>query len=373
MNGEKINNPSEGLRILVAPLDWGLGHATRCIPIIYALINTGASVFLAGENATEAILKKEFPQLPFLALKGYKIKYSRRKRDFLFKLLSQIPSILRTIKYEQRWLQKMVDIYKIDAVISDNRFGLYHKTIPAVYMTHQLYIETGINWLNKKAQQIHYQYINRFSQCWVPDVDGNNNLAGKLSHPEKLPEIPIKYLGVLSRFKKQQLDRKTDLLVILSGPEPQRSIFENMILQQLKKINGSLVLVRGLPLETKNLILEENIISFNHLPSKELSMHIQQSTMVVARAGYSTIMDLAILQQKALLVPTPGQAEQEYLADYLKMEKLFYTCSQDNFNFQKELLNATLFYKTEPVSPGQLNVDLIHNWLTEIKNAKTSK
>lgn len=373
IKGEKINNPGEGLRILVAPLDWGLGHATRCIPIIYTLINAGATVLLAGEAATEVILKKEFPSLNFLPLKGYNIQYSKYKRSFFLKLLSQVPHIKKTIQYEHKWLQKVVKDQKIDAVISDNRFGLYHDTVPTVYITHQLHIETGNAWLNKIAQQIHYNYINRFSQCWVPDNEDLINLAGKLSHTSRLPIIPVKYIGVLSRFKKEQLAVTNKLLIVLSGPEPQRSIFENIILQQIKDFEEPVVLVRGLPAQTATLSLGPNIQVYNHLPSNELSRKIQQSEMVLARAGYSSIMDLTTLQQKAILVPTPGQAEQEYLATYLKQQQLFYTCFQDKFDLKIALKESETFYKTGKNVPGGLNENLVDNWLTEIQKIKASQ
>ncbi len=370
-NDENINKAREKIRILIVPLDWGLGHATRCIPIIYALIHAGAYVFLAGENNTEAILKKEFPLLPFLPLKGYNIRYSKNKKSFLLKLLSQLPAIKNTIQHEQKWLKKVVKEHKIDAVISDNRFGLYHAVIPTVYITHQLHIETGSTLLNKFAQQMHYHYINRFTECWVPDAAGEKNLAGKLSHPTQPPAVTIKYIGILSRFKKQEPEIKTKLLVILSGPEPQRSIFEKIILDQLKKIEAPVIFVRGLPAQKEILAVQKNIEMYNHMPANELSMHIQQAAMVLARAGYSTVMDLATLQQKAILVPTPGQAEQEYLAVCLKQQQLFYTCNQDNFNLKKALTEAEEFYKKEIVPPETLNEDFIINWLKEIEKRRS--
>jgi uncharacterized protein (TIGR00661 family) len=370
MNGENINKPGDGLRILIAPLDWGLGHATRCIPIIYALISAGAGVIIAGNNTQEAILKKEFPQLPFLSLNGYNIQYGKNKRTFLLKLLSQFPAIKNTLQYEHNWLKKVVREYKIDAVISDNRFGLFHTNIPTVYITHQLHIETGKKWINKIAQQIHYHYINRFTQCWVPDAEGDINLAGKLSHPKKMPLIPVKYLGTLSRFKKQERPITNYLLIILSGPEPQRSIFENILLQQLKDFEASVVLVRGLPAQSSTITLTQNIKVFNHLVADHLSNYIQQSAIVLTRAGYSSVMDLATLKQKAVLVPTPGQTEQEYLAALLKKQQLFYSCSQHKFNLQNALNEAKEFYKMLPVSPPAFNESIIFSWLEEIQKIK---
>jgi uncharacterized protein (TIGR00661 family) len=369
-NGEKINNSGEGLRILIAPLDWGLGHATRCIPIIYALKNAGVTVFLAGDGAPEVILKKEFPELPFLHLQGYKIVYSKSKRSFFFKLLSQFPSIFNSINNEHKWLKNIVKEHKIDAAISDNRFGFYHKLIPSVYITHQLHIETGNRFINKIAQHLHYSYINRFGNCWVPDAKGNKNLGGLLSHTKKMPLCPVSYLGIISRFKKMDIPVINDLIVVLSGPEPQRTIFEKIIISELRSYNGSAVLVRGLPEQEDQIILNNNIQVYHYLPADELSKKIQQSAMVLARAGYTTIMDLAILKQKAILVPTPGQAEQEYLAKSLTQKQLFYSSLQENFSLEKSIGEAKKFYNTKQFETGYLNETVIINWLTEIKNTK---
>jgi len=363
MKEKFFNKPVNGLRIIVAPLDWGIGHATRCIPIIYALIKAGTQVFLAGDTNTEIILKKEFPDLPFLSLKGYQVRYSRHKRWFLLKLLSQFPSIKRTIQYEQQWLRKVVLDYKIDGIISDNRFGLYHNNIPSVYVTHQLHIETGNSLLNRLAQKIHYSFINRFTECWVPDAEGSTNLGGLLSHPEKLPAVPVHYIGVLSRFFKKGATPHNPLLVLLSGPEPQRTIFEKIVIAQLQYFNKAAVLVRGLPAETTELKLGNHVKVLNYVPAKALNELILASHIVLARAGYSTVMDLAVLQQKAILVPTPGQKEQEYLAGSLKKKQLFYSCSQQNFNLENALENANQFYK-QPAEPVvRFDETIVTNWL----------
>ena len=367
MKDENINKQGNKIQILVAPLDWGLGHATRCIPLIYTLQNLGASVILAAEGATAALLHNEFPEVKLLTLKGYRISYSKNKSTFFLKLLSQVPGIYFTIMNENKWLNKIVKEYSIDAVISDNRFGLYHKQIPCVYITHQLYIETGIGSLNRLLQKIHYKFINRFTQCWVPDAAGQQNLAGKLSHPQKLPLIPVKYLGILSRFKKQEQSILNDLLILLSGPEPQRTIFENILLKQLKNNSQAVVLVRGLPLEKKTIIASENLKIINHLSAGELSKYIQQSKWILARAGYSTIMDLAALQKKAILVPTPGQGEQEYLAKYLKQKNLFYTCAQQNFLLKVAIQNAESFSFEKNGAPNGLDEQIIYAWLAAIK------
>ncbi len=369
MNVKKINNHSKGIKILVAPLDWGLGHATRCIPIIYTLLESGATVLIAGDAATEHLLKKEFPTLQFLHLRGYHVTYSQNKQQFLWKLLRQIPRIRKSIQYEQQWLDKVVKDHKIDAVISDNRFGLHHPGIASIYITHQLTIETGIKWLNPFTQKIHYRFINRFNRCWVPDAAGTVNLAGRLSHPVKLPLVPVQYLGSLSRFIKTEETKKIPLLVILSGPEPHRSIFENIILDEVRHHKIEVVLVRGLPMEQ---VTPEaaNVTFYNHLPGEALCKLILQSDMVLARAGYSTIMDLAKLQQKAILVPTPCQGEQEYLAKYLDSLGMFYTCIQQQFNLPAVLDEAAAFYSKHAPFAIAYHENVVTEWLEDLGKFK---
>lgn len=373
MNGKKINNPSKELKVLIAPLDWGLGHATRCIPIIYTLLKAGIEVILAGDAATEKLLQKEFPTLLFLPLKGYNVTYARSKQGFLLKLLGQVPRIQKAIQYEHRWLQKVVKDHQIDAVISDNRFGLHHPGIQCVYISHQLHIETGKGWLNTITQKIHYRFINRFNQCWVPDAAGSVNLAGKLSHPDQVPNIPVKYLGCLSRFTQTACDKSIPLLVILSGPEPMRSIFEELICAQLEHFKSEVVLVRGLPMAETTLKFPRNVSVHNHLPATDLCQLILSAEMVLARAGYSTIMDLARLGQKAVLVPTPAQAEQEYLGGYLKEQQLFYTCPQQDFNLAEALKEASGFYNKAKKADSAFEEKVIVDWLEALRKAKASQ
>lgn len=350
IKGKNINNQGHKLRVLVAPLDWGLGHSTRCIPIINKLLNQDCEVFIAAEGASLFLLQNEFKTAVFLNIKGYRVNYSKNKYLMSLKLLTQFPKIVYRICRENSWLKQIIKEHAIDAVISDNRMGVYNKTIPCAYITHQLKIKTGFRFTEWIAQQIHYYFINKFSECWVPDTIEKNNLAGELSHPENLPKVPVKYIGPLSRFGKIPVAIKYDIVVLISGPEPQRTVFEKKILKELKGYKGKALLIRGLPAD--NFLLTPEIASLeikNHLPAKELNLAIQQADLIISRCGYTTVMDLVKLQKKAILVPTPGQTEQEYLADYLMKQKLFLCIKQDrillpamlkdveNFSFQKLL------------------------------------
>ncbi len=344
MKTENFNIPAHKPKVLIAPLDWGLGHATRCIPIISTLIKQHCTVIVAAEGQIKIILQEEFPDLQFIELRGYRVKYSRYKCWMPVKLLLQLPKIMHRIYVENRWLGKIIKEHNIDAVISDNRMGLYSKKIPCVYITHQLLIKTGSRFTENIAQKVHYHYINKFRCCWVPDAEGALNLAGDLSHPVILPKASVTYLGFLSRFEETSLQNKYDLCIVLSGPEPQRTVFEKIILADIQKLSLKICLVRGLPLEKQIPQLSNPSIDIkNHLPAHELSTIIQQSLLIISRCGYSTVMDLVKLQKKAILVATPGQSEQEYLGKYLQSKKIFCCVDQKNFSLLEDLKNVADF------------------------------
>ena len=271
----KTDNNHAKKTILTAPLDWGLGHATRCIPIIKELNEAGHKVIIAAEGPVKSLLEQEFPNNLFVPLAGYNIRYSKSGSWLLFRLLLQAPKILLTVFKEYRWLKKTVSTYAVDLIISDNRFGLFHQTIPSIYITHQLFIKTGNHFSENLVQRMHGWFIKKYSECWVPDFENDQNIAGELSHPVKLLNN-VKYIGCLTRFEKQEsIKKEFDLLILISGPEPQRSIFETILLDQLDNYNGKVLFVRGLPgsksgtsLPT-NFAITDRIIFKKHLASQE--------------------------------------------------------------------------------------------------------
>ncbi|MBI3882664.1 MAG: glycosyltransferase [Sphingobacteriales bacterium] len=285
----------------------------------------------------------------------YFVTYSRNKWWLPVKLLLQFPKLLSAIYREKKWLENVVDNYSFDMVISDNRLGLYHSKITSVYITHQLLIKTGNAFTEKMAQQIHGFFIKKFTLCWVPDFAGKSNLAGDLSHLKNQPAT-VKYAGAFSRFEKMPgLPIKYDLLVLISGPEPQRAIVENLLLLQLENYSGKVLFVRGLPGNTGVLNNNtNNRITFkSHLTAEELNIAIEQSVIVISRSGYTTIMDLIKLQKKAILIPTPGQTEQEYLAGHLMRQQFFYSIRQNKFSLEKALNDAADFPFNFPVMDMQ--------------------
>jgi UDP-N-acetylglucosamine transferase subunit ALG13 len=366
--------PGRQLRILVAPLDWGLGHATRCIPIIRELLAQGCSVWLAGEGNQEQLLKTEFPNLPFLPLKGYRIKYAKTKRGLIWQLIRQWPKMKKTIRSEHNWLQSMVAAHHFDGVISDNRYGLYHTGIPSIFITHQLHIKSPFGkWTEKIVQKRNYRFINKFTACWVPDNETTNSLAGELSHPSLLPAVPIHYIGLLSRFNKKKIaatisaERKNHLLILLSGPEPQRSILEGRIINEIVHYIGTTTLVRGLPGEGSLLPSTNMIKLYNHLPTDELAIAIAEAEIVISRSGYSSVMDLLVMQKRTILIPTPGQTEQEYLGAYLQENQLGLCVTQNNFNLTESLKLANEFaYKIQEPEDSNVLGKVISSFLQQL-------
>ncbi len=331
-------------KVLIAPLDWGLGHATRCIPIIKVLIASSFEVVIATEGKQFILLQNEFPDLKFLPLKGYGIVYSKYKKLLPLKILLQLPKMLSAMKYEHNWLDKIIDENQIDLVISDNRYGLYSKKVPCIFMTHQLTIKAPYNWLEKMMQASNYKYINRFTACWVPDVEEEQNIAGILSHPSSKPLVPLNYIGLLSRFNKQPVvGKKYDCCILLSGPEPQRSVLEENILKDIDKVDRKVLLVRGKPGAKERLSVPSNVEISNHLAGNDMQQAIMQSEYIISRSGYTTVMELLHLQKKSILIPTPGQTEQEYLGKRLMDQGWCYAVDQNGFDFMQALESAKGF------------------------------
>lgn len=369
MSGKKFNTRYTTPRILVAPLDWGLGHATRCIPIVKELVNCGCEVFIAADKHVFFLLKKEFPDIVFLRCKGYEIEYSREKIFFSLKIILQLPSIFFSIWREKKWLKKTIREHHIDAVISDNRFGMYTKKIPSVYITHQLYIKTGNIRTDLLAKRIHYYFIKKYTNCWIPDFE-KNGLAGDLSHPDIIPSN-AKYIGPLSRFiSLEPIEKKYDLLIMISGPEPQRTIFENKIFEELKHFVGNVFFVRGLPAEINKITSSNKSVTIaNHLAADELNKVIEQSKMVVGRSGYTSVMDLATLQKHAILIPTPKQTEQEYLARYLSDKGFFYSASEESFSLI-ELIKKEQKFEYVKIQPDEGKYrEIINEFVLSIKTS----
>ncbi len=324
--------------VLVCPLDWGIGHATRCVPVIRKFMEIGYRVILAADGRALDFLKIEFPGCKTIHFPGVKINYTAN-RTFAWKMVFLAPVLLYGIFKEHFQLKKLILSQRPSVVFSDNRYGLWSKDVKSIFMTHQLMVipPGGFRIFSGLINSILHFFIRKFDECWIPDNEIQQGLAGLLSHPLKI-SFPVHYVGTISRFSVDKnssisvSEKIFDFMVILSGPEPQRTVFERIIFQKVKGSGLSGLIVRGRTEESEERDLTENIRVFSHLETKRMQEFIRISKIVICRPGYSSLMDLVTLGKNAVLVPTPGQTEQEYLARYLMEKKIFFSMAQWNFD-----------------------------------------
>lgn len=318
--------------ILVAPLNWGLGHATRCIPIIRALQDNGFTPIIGSDGVALNLLKHEFPELTFIEFPSYNISYAKKAKHFKWAILKSTPKMLKAIKAEKKFTKQLIEDYNIDGIISDNRLGVYSKHVPSVFITHQINVLSGNT--TKISSKLHQQIIKKFTQCWVPDQQNEPSLSGILGHLNHF-NPSIKYIGPLSRFEKVETQQSIDILALISGPEPQRTLLQEKLISELQHLNKTIVMVCGLIENEQSVKQIGNMSVYNFMTSQQLQDTFNKSRLIVSRSGYTTVMDLAKLGKKAFFIPTPGQFEQEYLAKKLQEDGLVPYCKQDEFNVEK--------------------------------------
>jgi uncharacterized protein (TIGR00661 family) len=325
-------------RILVCPLDWGIGHASRDVIIVKKLLERENEVIIGGDGPSLKFLKSEFPGLEAIKIPSHRFFYSR-KFPAWFMILLQIPAFLKGIIDEYKFLKKNIDHYHIDLVISDSRYGLWNHKIPSVIITHQVRIRMPLLFkpFEHIITNINRLALKKFSYHWIPDFRNDPNLSGILSHNVKISSDSI-YIGFLSRFA----DYKTqitpveyfELVLLLSGPEPQRSVFEKKVTGQLLQQKRRSIIIGG---QTEKNFCEELSTScrrVSFISGDELYSILKSAKYIICRSGYSTIMDLVTIGKTAFLVPTPGQTEQEYLAVYLQEKGLFRFSNQEDFSLE---------------------------------------
>lgn len=319
-------------RILVAALNWGLGHAARCVPIIDELQKQNFEPIIASDGPALSLLQKEFPHLNSEELPAYNIKYPENGAYFKWKLIMESPRILNAIDEEKKFTKTLVKKYDLKGIISDNRLGVRSKKLKKnVFMTHQLNVLSGST--SFFSSFIHQKYIKKFDHCWIPDYEGESNLSGKLGHLPKQKDCA--YIGPLSRFQKTGTPIMFDYAVILSGPEPQRSILESILLKEFKDTDKKVLFIRGVITDEPFSVDNPNINITNYFYGKGLQEALNCSEIIISRSGYSTIMDMAALEKKVFFIPTPGQYEQEYLAKRFEEKGIAPFCNQKEFTLQK--------------------------------------
>ncbi len=330
-------------KFLICVLNWGLGHASRVIPIIRLLLKHEQIVYLASDGDSLTFLRKEFPDLEYCELPPYDPVYPKGNSSMFSTLLFQMPKFSRAIRQEHIMVERIVKEKRIDIVLSDNRYGCYSNRVRSILITHQIniqmpsfygFLEPFVNYFNLKQ-------IKKFFRVWVPDFKDDRNMTGDLSNSNN---VGRRYIGQLSRMERiENVEQKYDVLAIISGPEPQRSAFEKLMRSQLYNFHGSSLLVRGKPSGSSEIKTVGRLSEVDFLGTKELNLAIEESGVVVSRSGYSSIMDLAKLGKTAIFVPTPGQTEQMYLAEILTNRGICYHKRQNEFKLAKALTKTKLY------------------------------
>ncbi len=336
-----------GARILIAPLDWGLGHSTRDIPIIRRLLELDARPVIGADKGPLALLRDEFPALPWVRIRGVEVRYAKGGSQRLA-MATQFPAMLRSLRHEHALLLDIFREQKIDAVISDQRFGLRTAHVPSVLITHQVFPFTPF--AQSALRRLNRYQIQRFDKCWIMDEPEAPGLAGTLSHGAQMP-ANARYIGALSRMRAgMSVSRRYRIAAVISGPEPQRTLLDDALTRQLRAIDGEHLLVRGLPTEPATDRIG-NIERRSHMNARDLNDALLNAEHIITRSGYTTLMDLAVLGRSALLIPTPGQSEQEYLAELHQRTGRF------TFQRQSELNVRAYVEHTRSTDPGSASFD----------------
>ena len=347
------------MKILLAPLNWGLGHASRCVPLVQRLLDEGHEVVLGGDGDSLTLLRKHFPKLRYVYLAPLRLRYSAGQRQ-VCAMLRALPQLIRWSLQDHTMLRAVLREEHFDQVISDNRFGLFineartgittnDKRPITVYMTHQLRVllPCGWRWLEPLVARLHARIYTRYNKVWVPDRKGSgteypprDTLAGELSHLHSTlnsqPSTLIEYIGPLSRFSltlpttnDKIPTTNYDVVAVLSGLEPHRTMLERELVSRYLGKEEKVLIVQGLMSNPLLRVTHKNITLVPYMNDAELAAALLTAKHIIARSGYSTIMDLVALgilttKDKLLttnnrtieLIPTPGQPEQEYLAKW---------------------------------------------------------
>jgi UDP-N-acetylglucosamine:LPS N-acetylglucosamine transferase len=363
---------SQKPRILVCPLDWGLGHAVRCVPVIRELINAGAEPIIAADAAPLRLLRQEFPDLSWIKFPGVPVRYPANGSFMPLYMALQTPTQLLGLAKEKRFIKKVAEDLNIQGIISDNRYGAFSARIPSVFITHQLNIQTGFILTDFLIKKLNKKFTGSFSKIWVPDFEGDENLSGQLSHGVKTPEN-TKFIGPLSRFSKLSEKPKIyDAAMILSGPEPQRTRLENLFLDQVQEFpDGHFLLIRGLEETPKTLPANVNIREL--ADSEGIQNAYALSKKMICRSGYTSVMELYSLGLHAHLIPTPGQTEQEYLARYLSKKGIFTYSTQSQFNLRSILQSEDRTLPKNKVTGEPGLTKEIRGWLSKLTQKQVKR
>lgn len=327
------------MKIIYGICSWGLGHATRSLPVIRKLIDERNDLTIISSGRSLELLKKELGnEIKYFDIPDYPILVSENTRQFVVKSFVYWPAFIKRVESGLQKLKKILIKQKCDRIISDARYDIYDKKIPSFFISHQMRIMNPLRLkkFERGSEIFNLFFFKRFAGVIIPDYK-IDNLTGDLSHNlKRIDENKLRYVGILSDFKKKNTKKDIDYLISISGPEPQRTLFEKKILSQVKDLNGKIVVTLG-KTEIQKKFNTKNILTYSFLSKEKREDLLNRSNLIITRSGYSTIMDMAVVRKKALMIPTPGQIEQVYLSKFHNMKNTFYSVNQNKINLETDV------------------------------------
>jgi UDP:flavonoid glycosyltransferase YjiC (YdhE family) len=355
--------------VFLSPLNWGLGHSTRDIPIIKELLSKGHEVTIGTSGNALALLKRECPECNFIVFKDYPAPYSA-SRFFLPKFVASIPILLRAMARERKKLDQILRGNRFDLIISDNRMGVYSSKIPSYFITHQLRfsLPSYLYPFEMLTIPINSFFHTKYEGVIVPDINPNGgslNLSGKLCRSNlDATNKRAYYAGILTSTGKKLVDEDLDYLIIVSGPEPQRTKLEEIIMKQMQKLPGEKVVLLGSPQEEDHKKLDEHTTVHSYVSTDEKVELMNRARFLITRSGYTTMMEMAELDKKhGLFTPTPGQTEQEYLSSYYAKLGWFLSRSQYKIKLPDDVDAAMQYHGFPKMTKTKENVQKLYQEL----------
>lgn len=322
------------MKVIYGICSWGLGHATRSLPVIRKLIKENNEVTIISNGRSLELLKNEIGEdIEYFDIPDYPMLLSKNSRQFMAKSVVYWPSFIARMESGLQKLKKILENRKCNRIISDARYDIYSRKIPSFFISHQIRIMNPlrIKMFERGSEIFNLFFFKRFCGVIVPDYM-DDNLSGDLSHNlRRIDENKLYYTGALSDFKRLKTKKDIDYLISISGPEPQRTMLEEKLIPQINDLKGKIVVTLG-KTENKDKFINKNIETYSFLTKEKREEYLNRAKLVVSRSGYSTILDLAVIGIKALMIPTPGQIEQEYLGQYHNKKGTFYSVFQNNIN-----------------------------------------
>ena len=327
------------MKIIYAVCSWGLGHATRSLPVIRALVSEHNEVTVISNGRSLEVLRKELGDtVNYADIPDYPMLVSENTRQFIAKSMVYWPVFIKRIEDGLAELQKILRQSHYNCIFSDARYDMYSKKIPSIFMSHQMRIMNPlrIRMFERTMERFNMFFFRRFGTVLVPDYK-DDSLSGDLSHHlRRIQEDRLHYVGVLSDFRKRRVKKDIDYLISISGPEPQRSFLEDKLMTQAQDLDGTIVVTLG-KAEARSVTKQKHLTKYSFVNKDLREELLNRAHLVISRSGYSTIMDLAVIGTKALLIPTPGQIEQEYLSKYHNSLGTFYSVTQDAVSLKSDI------------------------------------